>query len=79
MLLLLLCDHMSRDIAARLALLGIVAALAVAYWRHPAAAPSAQHLGATMPDFQLQDLAGRTWRRSDLMGKTVFINVWASW
>ena len=32
-----------------------------------------------LPDFELQDLDGRTWSLSDLRGKAVLINVWAAW
>ena len=32
-----------------------------------------------MPDFELVDLQGRTWRLADLKGKTAFVNVWATW
>lgn len=35
--------------------------------------------GAKMPGFSLQDMDGRTVRLEDLAGKTVFINVWATW
>jgi thiol-disulfide isomerase/thioredoxin len=38
-----------------------------------------QRVGETMPDFELRDLAGRTWRRADLAGKVAFVNVWATW
>ncbi len=31
------------------------------------------------PDFALQDLKGKTWKLSDLKGKVVFINFWATW
>lgn len=31
------------------------------------------------PDFQLQDLNGRTHRLSDYRGKVVFLNLWATW
>ncbi len=33
----------------------------------------------TMPSFELVDLAGKTWRLQNLEGKTVLINVWATW
>jgi thiol-disulfide isomerase/thioredoxin len=33
----------------------------------------------TIPAFELTDLGGRTWRLKDLNGKTVLINVWATW
>jgi thiol-disulfide isomerase/thioredoxin len=32
-----------------------------------------------LADFNLNDLNGRTWRLSDLKGKTVFVNIWATW
>lgn len=31
------------------------------------------------PDFVLTDIDGKTWRLSDLRGKVVFINFWATW
>jgi thiol-disulfide isomerase/thioredoxin len=36
-------------------------------------------VGRKMPDFTLEDSAGHTVRLSDLSGKKVFINVWATW
>ncbi len=38
-----------------------------------------QQVGQRMPDFELVDLEGRTWRLADLKGKTAFVNVWATW
>jgi thiol-disulfide isomerase/thioredoxin len=32
-----------------------------------------------LPDFELVDLSGKTWRLKDLRGKAVLINVWATW
>jgi thiol-disulfide isomerase/thioredoxin len=32
-----------------------------------------------MPEFALADISGRTWKKADLAGKTVFINFWATW
>lgn len=32
-----------------------------------------------LPELNLVDLTGRTWKRSDLLGKVVFINFWATW
>ncbi len=32
-----------------------------------------------LPDFELSDLGGRTWRLADLKGKVAFINIWATW
>ena len=33
----------------------------------------------TIPNFELVDLSGKTWRLTELKGKAVFINVWATW
>jgi thiol-disulfide isomerase/thioredoxin len=33
----------------------------------------------TMPAFELADLTGKTWRVKNLEGKSVLINVWATW
>jgi thiol-disulfide isomerase/thioredoxin len=33
----------------------------------------------TMPAFELADLSGKTWRLQNLEGKSVLINVWATW
>lgn len=39
----------------------------------------APQVGVTLADFTLTDLQGRTVRLSDLRGRVVFINVWATW
>jgi len=36
-------------------------------------------VGQPAPDFELRDLAGRLIRLSDLRGKVVFLNIWATW
>ena len=33
----------------------------------------------TLPAFELADLSGKTWRLTDLKGKVVLINLWATW
>jgi cytochrome c biogenesis protein CcmG, thiol:disulfide interchange protein DsbE len=43
------------------------------------AAPSALGLGQRAPDFALQDLRGSEVKLSDLAGRPVWVNVWASW
>lgn len=32
-----------------------------------------------IPDFELSDMTGKTWKLKDLKGKTVLINLWATW
>jgi hypothetical protein len=36
-------------------------------------------VGDQLPSFEVTDLAGKVWRSSDLKGKVVYVNVWASW
>ncbi|GAB4539036.1 MAG: TlpA disulfide reductase family protein [Thermodesulfovibrionia bacterium] len=36
-------------------------------------------VGRPAPDFELKDSTGRLWRLSDLRGKVVFVNFWATW
>ncbi len=36
-------------------------------------------VGTRMPDFTLEDTGGHPVRAADLRGKTIFINVWATW
>lgn len=69
--------------------LGVVAALvafaagagvvAVLRMRHQVTEELPRYEGRTMPAFALADLDGRTWSNADLAGKTVFVNVWATW
>lgn len=35
--------------------------------------------GLLSPDFELIDIDGKTWRLSDLKGKVVLVNFWATW
>jgi thiol-disulfide isomerase/thioredoxin len=37
------------------------------------------HLGLAFPEFSLVDVGGRRWTKADLVGKTVLVNVWATW
>jgi peroxiredoxin len=45
----------------------------------PAAANSRPQVGQLAPDFVLRDLAGNSRRLSDLHGKVVLVNLWATW
>ncbi len=36
-------------------------------------------LGRPVPDFTLRDLSGKTWKLSDLKGRVVMVNFWATW
>jgi thiol-disulfide isomerase/thioredoxin len=44
--------------------------LAEGFWEKPT---------KTIPTFELSDLSGKTWRLKELAGKTILINVWATW
>lgn len=44
-----------------------------------AAATPLQARSRQLPDFELQDFSGRTWRLADLKGKTWLVTVWATW
>jgi len=36
-------------------------------------------VGSPAPDFELKDSNGNLWKLSDLRGKVVFVNFWATW
>lgn len=41
--------------------------------------PATRTIGKPAPDFVLKDTRGKTWRLSELRGKVVFVNFWATW
>ena len=47
--------------------------------RNHSGRPPAAAIGRAAPDFRLTTLAGQPLRLSDLQGKTVLINFWATW
>jgi len=67
--------------AEGLALLAIppAAAAGAAPAAEPAASLPWESPGDALPPFTLTDLDGRSWKLAELTGKTVFINVWATW
>lgn len=38
-----------------------------------------EKMNKPLPEFELTDMAGKTWTLADLRGKTTLINVWATW
>ncbi len=32
-----------------------------------------------LPEFEVADMKGKTWKKAELAGKTVFVNLWATW
>ncbi len=45
----------------------------------PGSSPSKVEVGSPAPDFVLRGLDGTQYRLSDLRGKVVFVNLWATW
>lgn len=41
--------------------------------------PVAPVEGARAPDFGLRDLSGQVWRLSEMRGRVVLLNFWATW
>ncbi len=61
-------------------ILVIAAAIALAFLipgKEPVKHQAASGLQA--PDFELKDISGKTWKLSDLKGKIVLVNFWATW
>ena len=38
-----------------------------------------RELSKALPEFELTDLAGKTWKLVDLKGKATFVNIWTTW
>ncbi len=79
-------DEMEERVAALWRELGgSDEARAAAGARRPETAVEAEELtgwsreSEPLGEFQLSDLAGRIWRLKDLAGRTVLVNVWATW
>jgi thiol-disulfide isomerase/thioredoxin len=59
---------------------------AYAVWSKPAAGETEEQAEGrwekatkAIPNFEISDLHGKTWRLKDLGGKTLLINLWATW
>ena len=63
-----------RDVLSRCFLVG-----ALFFVPAPGGQAAVPPLGTPAPDFTLKSLDGRTVRLSDLRGKVVFLNLWATW
>jgi thiol-disulfide isomerase/thioredoxin len=57
----------------------VLVALVVAWWLVPPTPPGTLTRGGPAPDFAATDLDGRSFRLSDLRGKVVVLDFWATW
>ena len=64
-----------------LILMAIVAVCAAALFLMPETKSYKEiaSVGQQAPDFEYKDSTGKMWKLSDLKGKVVFINFWATW
>jgi peroxiredoxin len=62
-----------------LLILIVIAAVAIALLPDEKKYYAVAEVGAEAPDFELYDSKGKLWRLSDLRGKVVYMNFWATW
>lgn len=62
-----------------LAWLGLAALLVMLFWALLRTQQGPVRIGSSVPDFSLTTFNGDTYRLSELRGKVVVINFWASW
>jgi cytochrome c biogenesis protein CcmG, thiol:disulfide interchange protein DsbE len=71
---------MKRTRAVRALLIGfLLLTLLITGCGEPPTGVKVATVGQPAPDFILADLDGAMWRLSDLRGKVVFLNFWATW
>ncbi len=70
---------MRRILLLAILFVAIAAGPALAGSGRPESPSPVAEVGKPAPDFALKDLQGNTVRLSDLRGKVVFLNFWASW
>ncbi len=70
---------MIRDVAYGLGILLVTLLLYFAFFSHTYKPPPGLSPGKEPPDFNLKTIDGRTISLSDLRGKVVLINFWATW
>lgn len=56
-----------------------IAVIVIKFFPHEGFYKEIAAVGSPAPDFELKDTSGNLWRLSNLRGKVVFINFWASW
>jgi len=66
-------------VKARLAALAVLVVFAATAWRYAAGLQEIAAVGSRAPDFRLQDITGETFRLSELRGRPVLLNFWATW
>lgn len=69
----------NRGIAGSAATASGTGVVALDTARNHSGKPPSPEIGRAAPDFRLQTLDGRTVRLSDLQGKMVLVNFWATW
>lgn len=70
---------MKRNLLSGIFLFGVVVIMIYASTKNNSHGNTAANFRQKAPDFELQDLNGRTVHLSDFRGKAVVLNFWATW